>query len=147
VNNHSTLIYKSSVNGGAVGDHYWTYGYYRNPQTSITNILYLDTFARAATFDRVVQLAFGTPTPPPTATPIKTPTPTPTKTPTPTPTSTRAPKPGDANGDGLVNEADYTIWLAHFPQQVGGGASVGDFNGDGHVNGTDYAIWLNNYGG
>ena len=70
-----------------------------------------------------------------------TPTPTPTLTPTPTP----APKPGDANGDSLVNETDFTIWLSHFGQTISGVIN-GDFNGDGHVDGVDYTIWLNNYG-
>jgi hypothetical protein len=68
-------------------------------------------------------------------------TPTPTLTPTPTPT----PKLGDANGDGLVNETDFTIWLSRFGQAVSGVAN-GDFNGDGRVDGIDYTIWLNNYG-
>jgi parallel beta-helix repeat protein len=76
-----------------------------------------------------------TPTTVPTATPIA-------STPTPTPTA----KPGDANLDGVVNEADYTIWLAHFGQTVTGGAVAGDFNSNGKVDGVDYVIWLINYG-
>lgn len=53
------------------------------------------------------------------------------------------PKPGDANGDGVVNEADYSIWLSHYGQNVAG-ASNGDFNNDGKVDGVDFVIWLNN---
>ncbi len=49
----------------------------------------------------------------------------------------------DANGDGLVNEADYNIWLSHYGQTVLG-ISMGDFNNDNKVDGIDYVIWLNN---
>lgn len=63
------------------------------------------------------------------------------QTPTPTPTV----KPGDANGDGKVDDQDYTIWLAHYGQSLSGPAN-GDFNNDGKVNGIDYVIWLNTYG-
>ena len=76
--------------------------------------------------------------------PVGTAPPPPNGTPTPTPTPTPAVKPGDANGDGLVNEADYTIWASHYLQQLTGGATVGDFSGDGVVNGVDYVLWLNN---
>lgn len=72
-------------------------------------------------------------------------TPVPTVTPTSTPTPTSTIKPGDANGDDLVNEIDYTIWLSHYGQVVSG-VTNGDFNGDGHVDGIDYTIWLNYYG-
>jgi len=83
----------------------------------------------------------GTPTsaPTPTIQPTASPTMTPTAIPSPTP------KPGDANGDSLVNETDFTIWLSHFGQTISGVAN-GDFNGDGRVDGIDYTIWLNNYG-
>lgn len=63
-------------------------------------------------------------------------------TPAPTPTI----KPGDANGDNLVNEADYQIMISFFKQMVTGGYSQGDFNADRWVDGVDYIIWLNNYG-
>ena len=52
--------------------------------------------------------------------------------------------PGDANGDGLVNNADYTVWANHYQQPLSG-ASNGDFNQDNFVDGIDYAIWLTNY--
>ncbi|MBU1200044.1 hypothetical protein KJ953_00740 [Patescibacteria group bacterium] len=52
--------------------------------------------------------------------------------------------PGDANADGLVNTADYTIWANHYPQAQSGQEN-GDFNQDNQVNGIDYTIWLNNF--
>lgn len=54
------------------------------------------------------------------------------------------PLPGDANADGLVNTADYTIWANHYPQSLSSPAN-GDFNQDNQVNGIDYTIWLNNF--
>lgn len=78
----------------------------------------------------------------PAPTSSTTPTIPPTVTPSPTPT----PKPGDANGDGLVTETDYSVWLANFGKTTIRGASSGDFNGDGIVDGIDYVIWLNNDG-
>jgi len=54
------------------------------------------------------------------------------------------PLPGDANGDGAVDGADYTIWADHYQQS--GGWEDGDFNGDGTVNGADYTIWADNCG-
>lgn len=102
-------------------------------------------------------------TPTPTPKGGKTPTPTPTKkgsknpTPTPTPngnqypTATPTTQPatptvtiysGDANGDGLINEADFGIWQSHLGFQQSGGPSIGDFDGNGIVDGVDYTIWL-----
>lgn len=72
-----------------------------------------------------------TPTTSPVATSMATPTPT--------------IKQGDANNDGYVNEADYSIWFSHFDQSVLG-IQNGNFNGDSKVDGIDYVIWLNNYG-
>jgi hypothetical protein len=60
-------------------------------------------------------------------------------------TPTPAGKPGDANGDMKVDEADYTIWLAHFGQSVSGVAN-GDFNADNKVDGVDFSIWTAHYG-
>jgi Purple acid Phosphatase, N-terminal domain/Calcineurin-like phosphoesterase/PEP-CTERM motif len=59
--------------------------------------------------------------------------------------SVSEPLPGDANGDGAVTDADYTIWADNY------GASdaswgMGDFNGDGEVTDADYTIWADNYG-
>lgn len=52
--------------------------------------------------------------------------------------------PGDANFDGVVDSADYTIWADHYllaNQTVGSG----DFNGDGVVDGADYTVWADHY--
>jgi len=78
-------------------------------------------------------------TPSPTGS-IKTPTPSRTRTPTPSSSF----KKGDANGDGLVDGQDYTIWRLHYNQYISGSRN-GDFDGNGKVDGQDYAIWLNNY--
>ena len=53
--------------------------------------------------------------------------------------------PGDANCDGIVDQADYTVWYNHYGA---GGATwdVGDFNGDKLVDQADYTIWYNHYG-
>jgi hypothetical protein len=67
------------------------------------------------------------------------PTSTPTSTPTPIPI------PGDANGDDIVDGADYVIWLVNYLTDTSSGSSVGDFNKSGTVDGVDYVIWLNNY--
>lgn len=54
--------------------------------------------------------------------------------------------PGDANLDGKVTGADYTIWAAYFSlQQTNATWSQGDFNGDGKVTGADYTIWAANF--
>ncbi|OGM74266.1 hypothetical protein A3H19_01945 [Candidatus Woesebacteria bacterium RIFCSPLOWO2_12_FULL_39_9] len=75
-----------------------------------------------------------------------TPTPTSAVSPTATPFPTPAGVPGDANGDGMVDNADYTIWLAHYNQRTINGSRDGDFNSNGIVDGVDYTIWRNNYG-
>jgi len=51
---------------------------------------------------------------------------------------------GDADGDGAVNGADYTIWADRYGQP--GGWIDGDFNGDDEVDGADYTLWADNYG-
>jgi hypothetical protein len=45
--NTPTLQFDSTVNGGAVGDHYWKTGLYRNRQ-DFTSVLYLDGMTREA---------------------------------------------------------------------------------------------------
>jgi hypothetical protein len=57
-------------------------------------------------------------------------------------------KAGDADGNGIVNGADYGIWLINYGKSTSLGARAGDFNTppDGIVNGSDYGIWLANYG-
>jgi len=52
--------------------------------------------------------------------------------------------PGDANLDGIVDQADYTRWYNGYGSN--GGWSNGDFNGDGLVDQADYTLWYNNYG-
>jgi len=52
--------------------------------------------------------------------------------------------PGDTNGDGCVDDLDYTEWHDGY-QQPNPTFSTGDFNGDGSVDGLDYNIWQNCY--
>ena len=52
--------------------------------------------------------------------------------------------PGDANRDGVVDQADYTVWYNHYGGS--GGWEQGDFNDDGLVDQADYSLWYNNYG-
>ncbi|MBX7072872.1 MAG: hypothetical protein K1X71_06955 [Pirellulales bacterium] len=54
-----------------------------------------------------------------------------------------APIPGDANRDGKVSGADYTVWADHFHQP--GNFSKGDFNRDGTVSGADYTLWADHF--
>ncbi len=53
--------------------------------------------------------------------------------------------PGDANGDGRVDGADYTIWADNFgfPDV---GFERGDFNCDGGVDSADYTLWADSFG-
>jgi purple acid phosphatase-like protein/calcineurin-like phosphoesterase family protein/PEP-CTERM motif-containing protein len=53
--------------------------------------------------------------------------------------------PGDANGDGAVTDADYTIWADNYGA-ADASWDMGDFNGDGEVTDADYTIWADNYG-
>jgi PEP-CTERM motif-containing protein len=53
--------------------------------------------------------------------------------------------PGDANGDGSVTDADYTIWADNYDISPAT-FEMGDFNGDGGVSDADYTIWADNYG-
>jgi len=52
--------------------------------------------------------------------------------------------PGDANKDGKVNLADFTILKAYFGSS--GGWDIGDFNADGKVNLADFTIFKAHYG-
>lgn len=51
---------------------------------------------------------------------------------------------GDANLDGAVTGADFTIWADKF----GSGTlwTEGDFNNDGAVTGADFTLWADNFG-
>jgi len=53
--------------------------------------------------------------------------------------------PGDANRDGIVDQADYTVWYNNYGTS-GASWSQGDFTGDGLIDQADYTIWYNNYG-
>jgi PEP-CTERM motif-containing protein len=55
------------------------------------------------------------------------------------------PPPGDANGDGAVTDADYTIWADNYGAS-GATYAMGDFSGDGEVSDADYTLWADNYG-
>ncbi len=55
--------------------------------------------------------------------------------------------PGDANGDGIVNQADLDIVLDDYNQVFTGNTwGYGDFNNDGIVNGADLNVVLSNMG-
>ena len=52
---------------------------------------------------------------------------------------------GDANLDGVVDQADYSVWYNNYGS-VNGTWATGDFNSDGIVDQADYTLWYNNYG-
>lgn len=51
--------------------------------------------------------------------------------------------PGDANNDGRVDGADYTVWADHFLSNPTSSLTFnqGDFNRDRVVDGADYTLW------
>lgn len=51
--------------------------------------------------------------------------------------------PGDYNGDGTVDNDDYTTWKSNFGDT---NLLVADGNGDGKVDAADYTVWRNNLG-
>lgn len=51
---------------------------------------------------------------------------------------------GDANGDDVVDDADYTLWADNYLTPNATWAQ-GDFNLDGTVDDADYTIWADNY--
>lgn len=55
-----------------------------------------------------------------------------------------APLLGDANFDGRVSGADFTVWADHFG--ASGDWSDGDYSGDGQVTGADFTIWADHFG-
>jgi hypothetical protein len=52
------------------------------------------------------------------------------------------PLPGDFNGDGAVDQDDYSVWKASY----GTTNQAADGNGDGAVDALDYTVWRNNFG-
>ncbi len=50
---------------------------------------------------------------------------------------------GDANGDGFITDADYTIWADTY---LGSGDLRADFNHYGEITAADYAVWMDTYG-
>lgn len=52
---------------------------------------------------------------------------------------------GDANLDGIVDGADYTLWADNYLETDVGWAT-GDFTGNGIADGGDYTLWADNYG-
>jgi len=56
------------------------------------------------------------------------------------------PAPGDANGDGVVDAADYVILKRHIGAGAGAGAAEGDFDFDGDVDWGDLQILTGNFG-
>jgi hypothetical protein len=51
---------------------------------------------------------------------------------------------GDANADGVVDNADFKIVMSHNGQP--GGWAAGDFTGDGLVDFGDFQVWELNFG-
>ena len=70
-----------------------------------------------------------------------------TSTPIATTQPTAAPKLGDANGDNMVNDIDYSIWISNYQKTGTCGPSCGDFNNDGAVDSLDYIVWVNHFNG
>lgn len=76
---------------------------------------------------------------------VSSPTPIPSLLPTPSPSPLQ--KIGDANGDLLVNESDFSIWKTSFLAKPSTYSSKsGDFDNNSKVDGIDYMLWINNYG-
>lgn len=54
---------------------------------------------------------------------------------------------GDFNGDGLVNQTDYTEhWAKNYGMTSGATKYQGDANGDGRVDAADYTLWRDTLG-
>ena len=56
---------------------------------------------------------------------------------------------GDFNGDGVVDNADYVLFVAAFGTSSGdeGFDAQMDLNGDGTINTADFLIFSDHYGG
>ena len=55
----------------------------------------------------------------------------------------RSPVPGDADGNLIVNMADYGVWRANYGSTM---MLHSDHNLNGFIDGADYVIWRNNLG-
>lgn len=53
--------------------------------------------------------------------------------------------PGDSNGDGKVDDGDYTTWADNFGNKYAS-PGTGDTNWDCQVDDADYTSWADNYG-
>ncbi len=58
---------------------------------------------------------------------------------------TNLPIPGDYDGNGTVEQSDYSFWRMAFGSTVAAGTGA-DGNGDGNVDTADYVIWRKNLG-
>jgi hypothetical protein len=125
------ITISNDVPGGTYNLYFWLPDYYQNlrdiPEYSIRmanqNIWQVNTGYNLLTNN--LQVGSGPPI-------------------SPTPTSQPG-IPGDANDDGVVDTADYVIWLNNYNQSRQG-SQYGDFNSSGKVDGVDYIIWLSNFG-
>lgn len=52
---------------------------------------------------------------------------------------------GDANFDGKVDGADYTVWADNFFKPNNSLIYQGDFNQSGKIDGADYTVWADNF--
>lgn len=53
--------------------------------------------------------------------------------------------PGDFDGNGVVDQGDYSMWRGNFGESVTPYMS-GDGNGDGEINSADYVVWRKQLG-
>ena len=51
---------------------------------------------------------------------------------------------GDADGSGIVDQEDYSLWYGNYGAV--GTELLGDMNGDNSVDQLDYVIWYSQYG-
>jgi hypothetical protein len=49
--------------------------------------------------------------------------------------------PGDFNGDGMVDDSDFSLWQTNFGIPIGAGGPQGDANLDGAIDAADYVVW------
>jgi hypothetical protein len=54
--------------------------------------------------------------------------------------------PGDLDGNGVVSDADYTLWADHYGRSEAADLQAADLNLDGAVSDADYTAWADHYG-